>query len=979
MVFFLLIAAVTVTVHADPREWGTQGVPLRQGTYLLWNGSQAPDDAGFTLVVWSDTRTHNSDIYAQLISPTGEALWDSGGISVVAEIHTQRDPVVCATDGGWVVTWIDQRDASHLTLRAQKLNQAGNRLWAAEGSPIDMGEWSLVDIWTKLFLADDNSGGALVVWHGYMSGGQMSILVQRVNAEGASVWPEPLEISDPDGHDLGTSASAADGDGNLYAEFPTYAGDTTTFRCVKITNEGMTPWGTQGVVLDSVVFYGEEYAEQEICADGAGGCYAEWNTGFQHVAANGQMAWLAPVEFGNTHFRTLSALDSAGQPNGCVMITSSNYYYIEQDFYAQKYTADGEALWGPDGYLFYSGLAYDPVAGSDLAGGAVIAWRGEDASGYGISAIRLNSQGASVWPGPHLKAISPSADDASLSLSLNTTECGLFFGNGSGENEFTVAFPQIAQQQLDIASGQPQFPDSGRVLADGITGYPGATALVEMSDQRLAVVWEDGRVYNNVRLMYFQIFDSTGQAQLQDNGEPLLPAVDTTTSPGSEISLASDGAGGFFCLFHDYQNGAWQLRLTRRDEAGVQIGGPHGGLVSVEGYDPSYGYICPDDSGGCYVAWTDRSIWNQNRKYVMRMNAACQPVWTEPLLIIAPYDPNHSLSVTGLVKTSEGGCMVLSQTRVSKVLNGAVAWGQVILNGSAHIEMVADSVGGLFVLWNTANGQDARLQHYDAEGTSWMSTIPFNFEGWHTYVNSMAPAPQNGVYAVLQRYSDDYSQIEVRAQRVTANREILWPDTGILICTQPGSSPRCVATSGNLFAFWEDANGAMVLRGRLIAPDGSVPDPWWQPVEGGLVCDSTDEWSYARIAPLGAHDVGVVFTPWNDGNYSGGDLRAQRLNLETATEAHEPTVLPQEYALYQNYPNPFNPVTRIGFDLPQASKVKLEVFDILGRRVTELVNGRMEAGTHRVDFDATELTSGIYIYRLRAEGFVQSRKMVAIK
>ncbi|MCE7858044.1 MAG: T9SS C-terminal target domain-containing protein, partial [Ignavibacteria bacterium CHB3] len=78
--------------------------------------------------------------------------------------------------------------------------------------------------------------------------------------------------------------------------------------------------------------------------------------------------------------------------------------------------------------------------------------------------------------------------------------------------------------------------------------------------------------------------------------------------------------------------------------------------------------------------------------------------------------------------------------------------------------------------------------------------------------------------------------------------------------------------------------------------------------------------------------------------------------------------VPAEFALDQNYPNPFNPSTKIAFRLAVDSKVSLKVFDILGQEVTSLVNGNLVAGGHSVDFDASSLNSGVYLYRIEATG-----------
>ncbi len=86
-----------------------------------------------------------------------------------------------------------------------------------------------------------------------------------------------------------------------------------------------------------------------------------------------------------------------------------------------------------------------------------------------------------------------------------------------------------------------------------------------------------------------------------------------------------------------------------------------------------------------------------------------------------------------------------------------------------------------------------------------------------------------------------------------------------------------------------------------------------------------------------------------------------------------------KFELAQNYPNPFNPVTTIKFNLPAAGNVKLAVYNLLGQEVKTLVNGYKEAGTHTVDFEATNLNSGIYLYKIETSTYTQTRKMTLLK
>ncbi|MBT8386042.1 MAG: T9SS type A sorting domain-containing protein [Ignavibacteria bacterium] len=95
--------------------------------------------------------------------------------------------------------------------------------------------------------------------------------------------------------------------------------------------------------------------------------------------------------------------------------------------------------------------------------------------------------------------------------------------------------------------------------------------------------------------------------------------------------------------------------------------------------------------------------------------------------------------------------------------------------------------------------------------------------------------------------------------------------------------------------------------------------------------------------------------------------------------ANETTSLPKEFNLSQNYPNPLNPATIIKYQLPELSFVTLKVYDVLGNEVALLVDEEKPAGSYEINFDGSELTSGIYFYQLKAGNFIETKKMVLLK
>jgi hypothetical protein len=143
-----------------------------------------------------------------------------------------------------------------------------------------------------------------------------------------------------------------------------------------------------------------------------------------------------------------------------------------------------------------------------------------------------------------------------------------------------------------------------------------------------------------------------------------------------------------------------------------------------------------------------------------------------------------------------------------------------------------------------------------------------------------------------------------------------------------------------------------------------------------------------ELRGLGTSSHGKRYT-YTDENVKGGatyvykiyavDFNGNRQEFGSIT-ANVVAEIPNKYVLYQNYPNPFNPGTEIRFDLPKSGNVKLEIFNSLGERVAVLYDGFMEAGYGKVvRWNASGFPSGVYYYRLTADGFVDVKKMVLMK
>jgi hypothetical protein len=162
---------------------------------------------------------------------------------------------------------------------------------------------------------------------------------------------------------------------------------------------------------------------------------------------------------------------------------------------------------------------------------------------------------------------------------------------------------------------------------------------------------------------------------------------------------------------------------------------------------------------------------------------------------------------------------------------------------------------------------------------------------------------------------------------------------------------------------WNVEVSASQSFGSLLAHEDSLADTTFTIPEGILANNTQYFW---RV---------------RGSDFGGTSAWSQTWSFSTALTGVEDAhgSRPTEFALAQNYPNPFNPKTVVSSQLPVASDVRLVIYDMLGQEVAVLVNERREAGTYADSFDASRLASGIYLYRLTAGGFVQSKKMLLVK
>ena len=170
-----------------------------------------------------------------------------------------------------------------------------------------------------------------------------------------------------------------------------------------------------------------------------------------------------------------------------------------------------------------------------------------------------------------------------------------------------------------------------------------------------------------------------------------------------------------------------------------------------------------------------------------------------------------------------------------------------------------------------------------------------------------------------------------------------------------------------------------------IAEVSNVNDTSWQPVRSytgsmtGWTTETIDITDYIS----GLSQIKIRFRLssdylTNDDGWYVDDVKISSYNLDPVGISSNNEIA-STYSLSQNYPNPFNPVTNLEFGIPKSGFVSLKIYDMLGKEVANLVNENLQPGTYKYNFDASDLSSGIYFYRIQAGDFIETRSMMLLK
>lgn len=233
---------------------------------------------------------------------------------------------------------------------------------------------------------------------------------------------------------------------------------------------------------------------------------------------------------------------------------------------------------------------------------------------------------------------------------------------------------------------------------------------------------------------------------------------------------------------------------------------------------------------------------------------------------------------------------------------------------------------------------------------------------------------ENNYYSVTaegQAWFDNYSEINVGQPLSSYIREALGDaaDDAFTMIDAPG-----------LTNVPDLMTGLMTYYVEVAEKTKDTPNDYWDPATEDM--DRRPITYYVGDFDASYSTESVAYTGAANG-YPAGDLNwfpEQKSDWMSTSVEPVDAELPTEISLKQNYPNPFNPTTNIQYEIANGANVQIDVFDVLGQKVATLVNNRYhQAGTYNINFDASNLSSGLYFYVLKTDNFTQTKKMTLIK
>lgn len=463
-----------------------------------------------------------------------------------------------------------------------------------------------------------------------------------------------------------------------------------------------------------------------------------------------------------------------------------------------------------------------------------------------------------------------------------------------------------------------------------------------------------------------------------------------------EAKITTDGMNGVIVTYADDEiTGSPEssvetsrLKVQRVDSSGQFLWDSLGVRVSLAETNQWDHAIISDGSNGCFVAWYD----TLNRLWLQRINNVGQRMLGDSGVYV---DASDSYSVW-MVSDGKAGCFVYVEDgggarfhRINE--SGVKVWaaGGVYVDAWGWPQIVFDNYGGIilaginYISYNNGDPYYAPMcQRIDSNGTALWGTHGLTIADSIQYESLQSSKIDVVVYqdVALLEWGERIGQdtINIFTQGVRFDKTVLF-NKPIKVSTVPSQSEvgsQWLVKSDSLKSIhlWMDSRTLSGCYTQMIDSNGNR---LWNQNDIAVSIPS-----FTDMKTISDGNGGMILMGFYQYDFS---VRAQQVsrtgNLgEIITSvAAKNSPLPDQFTLSQSYPNPANPSATLRYDLPTSSWVTLKVYDLLGREIATLVNGRNQPGEHSVTWNAANVPSGVYFYRLIAGDYVQTKKMVVMR
>jgi hypothetical protein len=306
--------------------------------------------------------------------------------------------------------------------------------------------------------------------------------------------------------------------------------------------------------------------------------------------------------------------------------------------------------------------------------------------------------------------------------------------------------------------------------------------------------------------------------------------------------------------------------------------------------------------------------------------------------------------------------------------DNGTSWGMDtrLSNNTSASDFPSVSVSGsdVHVVWRDFRNNDDEIyyKHSTDNGTSWgLETRLTNSSG----LSEEPSVSTSGSFVHVAWYDNRNGNVEIYYKRSTDSGTSWGVDTRLTNNSGTSYEPSISVSGSVVHLVWrDDRDGNFEIYYKRSTDSGTS----WE-ADTQLTSNDYFSW-YPSVASSGL-GVHVVWQDIRNGNWEIYYKRNPTGNV-TGIENNN-SELPIAFMLEQNYPNPFNPSTNFEFRIAQSGFVSLKIFDLLGRDVATLLSEKMEAGTYNKQFDAKDLTSGVYFYQLQVDNFVETKKFILMK